>query len=229
VEEKPAAPKEPPKPVGFISVCVGEGVAATFRDLGADYVVHGGQTMNPSTDDILAAIDAVNAESILIFPNNKNIFLVAERAAEMTTDKKIIVVHTAQFTQGITAMMNYDESATPEENAANMEALISSVTTLSFTRAVRDAEIDGLHIKDGQILGLVGGKVRSVAEDIPTALAALLELAKDASFITVYTGAEAVADVTEQVEGALAAAAPAAELMTLAGGQPLYDYVIAVE
>ena len=229
VEEKPTAPKAPKKPVGFISICVGEGVAATFRDLGVDYVVHGGQTMNPSTDDILAAIDAVNADSILILPNNKNIFLVAERAAEMTTDKKIIVVHTSQFTQGVTAMMSYDESATPEENAANMEELIGAVTTISFTRAVRDAEIDGLHIKDGQVLGLVGGKVKSVAEEIPAALTALADKVTEAAFLTVYTGADARPEITEQVKEILNDAAPDAELMVLEGGQPLYDYVIAVE
>ncbi len=226
--EKPA-PKGPRKPVGFISICVGEGVAATFRDLGVDYVVPGGQTMNPSTDDILAAIDAVNADNIIILPNNKNIFLVAERAAEMTADKHILVVHTAQFTQGITAMMNYDEGAAPADNAAAMEEAIQAVTTLSFTRAVRDAEIDGLHIKDGQILGLVGGKVKSAAADIPAALEPLLELVADAAFLSVYTGADADAAVTAVLESTLQAKAPDAELMVLEGGQPLYDYVIAVE
>jgi dihydroxyacetone kinase-like predicted kinase len=118
IEEKQDE-KQPRKPIGFISIAVGDGVAAAFRDLGVDYVVPGGQTMNPSTDDILAAVDAVNADTIFVFPNNKNIFLVAERAAEMTEDKKLIVIHSSQFTQGITAMMMYDESADAEANKAN--------------------------------------------------------------------------------------------------------------
>ena len=228
-EAAPAASEAPRKPVGFISIAVGEGVAATFRDLGVDYVVPGGQTMNPSTDDVLKAIAAVNADTIFILPNNKNIFLVAERAAEMTEDKKILVVHTSQFTQGFTAMMTYDESVSPEENAAAMEEAITGVTTLSFTRAVRDAEIDGLSIKDGEVLGLIGGKVKTVANDIPTALDALLATVEDAAFISVYTGADATPELTAKVEELLATKASDAELMTLEGGQPLYDYVIAIE
>ncbi|MBQ8356334.1 MAG: DAK2 domain-containing protein [Clostridia bacterium] len=229
IDEKPAAPKEPRKPVGFVSISVGEGVAATFRDLGVDYVVPGGQTMNPSTEDVLRAIDAVNADTVFILPNNKNIFLVAERAAEMTEDKKIIVIHSAQFTQGFTAMMVYDETLAPEENAAAMEEAITGVTTLSFTRAVRDAEIDGLSIKDGEVLGLVGGKVKSVAGEIPAALAALMEHVSEPAFISVYCGADAVPEITAKVEEMLRTNAPDAELMVLDGGQPLYDYVIAVE
>ena len=229
VSEAPTAPKAPRKPIGFISIAVGEGVAATFRDLGVDYVVPGGQTMNPSTDDVLKAIDAVNADTVFILPNNKNIFLVAERAAEMTEDKKILVVHTSQFTQGFTAMMAYDESATPEENAAAMEEAITGVTTLSFTRAVRDAEIDGLSIKDGEVLGLLGGKVKTVANDILTALTELLASVEDAAFVSVYTGADATPELTAKVEELLTAKLTDAELMTLEGGQPLYDYVIAIE
>jgi dihydroxyacetone kinase-like predicted kinase len=185
--------------------------------------------MNPSTDDVLKAIDAVNADTVFILPNNKNIFLVAERAAEMTEDKKIIVIHSAQFTQGITAMMMFDESATPEENAAAMEEAIAAVTTLSFTRAVRDAEIDGLSIKDGEVLGLLNGKVKATAADIPTALKSLLEMVDAASFVSVYCGADATADLTATVESLLTEKSPDAECMTLEGGQPLYDYVISLE
>ena len=224
-----SAPAAPRKPVGFVSICVGEGVAAAFRDLGVDYIVPGGQTMNPSTDDVLKAIDAVNADTVFILPNNKNIFLVAERAAEMTEDKKIIVIHSSQFTQGITAMMMFDESATPEENAAGMEEAIAAVTTLSFTRAVRDAEIDGLSIKDGEVLGLLNGKVKAVAADIPTALRTLLTMVEGASFVSVYCGADATAELTATVEGILGECLADAECMTLEGGQPLYDYVISLE
>ena len=229
IEEAPAAQKEPRKPVGFVSIAVGEGVAATFRDLGVGYIVPGGQTMNPSTDDVLKAIDAVNADTVFILPNNKNIFLVAERAAEMTEDKKIIVIHTAHFTQGFTAMMMYDETVSPEENAAVMEEVIQGVTTLSFTRAVRDADIDGLSIKDGQVLGLVGGKVKAVAAEIPEALEKLLAFVDAPSFLSVYCGADATDELTAKIEEILGAKLPDAELTVLDGGQPLYDYVIAVE
>jgi len=228
LEEKGAV-AEPRLPVGFISIAVGDGVAATFRDLGVGYVVPGGQTMNPSTDDILAAIDAVNADNIFILPNNKNIFLVAERAAEMTTDKKIFVVHTSQFTQGFTAMMTYDESLTPAQNAAAMEEVAATVTTISFTRAVRDAEIDGMHIKNGEVLGLLNGKVRAVAADIPAALEQLLDAVNAPAFVSVYAGADAMDTVTAKVQEMLAARAPSAEMLVLEGGQPLYDYVISLE
>ena len=228
-EKQPAAPKEPPKPVGFVSVCVGDGVAEVFRDLGVDYIVKGGQTMNPSTDDILTAIEAVNAETVFIFPNNKNIFLVAERAAEMTEDKKIVVIHSSQFTQGVTAMMSYDEGATPEENAAAMEEACKTVTTLSFTRAVRDADIDGMNIKDGEILGLVNGKVKASHVELAKALAPLLEMIDAPAFVSVYCGADATEEATAMVQEMLAAKAPDAELMVIEGGQPLYDFVIAVE
>ena len=217
------------KPVGFISICVGEGVSAAFRDVGVDYVVHGGQTMNPSTEDVLKAIDAVNADTVFVLPNNKNIFLVAERAAEMSADKKILVVHSAQFTEGLTAMMMYDESMAPEENAAAMEEAITAVTTLSFTHAVRDADIDGISIKNGEVLGLVNGKVKATSADILTALTALVELAGTPSFISIFCGEDAVGTTTEAIENILAERVPDAERMVLEGGQPLYDYVISFE
>lgn len=219
----------PRKPVGFISICVGEGIAAAFRDLGVDQIVSGGQTMNPSTDDVLQAIHAVNADTIFVLPNNKNIFLVAERAAEMTEDKQIIVIHSSQFTQGVTAMMMYDESASPEDNAVAMEEAIAGVNTLSFTRAVRNAEIDGMSIKDGQVLGLLNGKVKAASVDIPTALHILLGMVDGASFVSIYCGEDATAELTAAVEEILGKKAPDAECMVLEGGQPLYDYVISLE
>ena len=221
--------KAPRKPIGFISIAVGDGVAETFRDLGVDYVVPGGQTMNPSTDDILAAVDQVNADTIFVFPNNKNIFLVAERAAEMTEDKKLIVVHTSQFTQAITAMMLYDESVSAEENEQNMLAAIEGVTTLSFTHAVRDAEIDGLSIKDGEFLGLVNGKVKASDFSMTAVLERLCAELSGASYLTVYCGADATESDTAAVTEILAANVSNAEIVTLSGGQPLYPFVIAAE
>lgn len=224
------APTEPAKPYGFVSVAVGDGVSALFRDLGVDYIVPGGQTMNPSTEDVLNAIAAVNAETIYILPNNKNIFMVSDRAAELTTDKKVIVIPSAHFTQGLSAMMVFDESADAEANAEAMKEALTTVTTLSLTHAVRDAEIDGLNIKDGQVLGLLDGKVKVAADSdfaAVEALRALLDV--EPSFLSVYCGEDAVAEETARIEAFLAEAYPTAEVMVVEGGQPLYDYVISVE
>ena len=226
----PAKPKTPAKPYGFVSVTVGEGVSELFRDLGVDYIVPGGQTMNPSTEDILAAIDAVNAETVYILPNNKNIFMVSDRAAELTSDKRVIVIPAAQFTQGICAMMVFDESASPEENAEVMNEAMKGVTTLSLTHAVRDAEIEGLHIKDGQVLGLVNGKVKTVADADFDAVEQLLDAIPDGpSFLSIYCGADAVPDEAVRIEELLRERFAGAEVLSVQGGQPLYDFVISAE
>ena len=225
-ESKSAAPK---KPYGFVAVAVGEGVCSLFRDLGADYIVPGGQTMNPSTEDVLNAIAAVNAETVYILPNNKNIFMVSDRAAELTTDKNVIVIPSAHFTQGFAAMMAFDETAAPGDNAEAMKEMMSTVTTLSLTHAVRDAEIDGLHIKDGQVLGLVNGKVKVTTATDYEAVAALLDRIDEPSFLSLYTGADAKAEETAEIEALLRERYPAAELVVAKGGQPLYDYVISAE
>ena len=228
-KEAPAAKPEPRVANGFVSIAVGDGVASVFRDLGVNYIVPGGQTMNPSTDDILAAIDAVNADTIFIMPNNKNIFLVADRAAEMTEGKRVIVLPTTQFTQGIAAMMVFDDSADADTNEAAMRAAIEGVTTLSFTHAVRDADIDGMSIKDGQILGLVNGKVKAAKDSVIATLADIVAEIGAPAFLTVYTGAEATAEEAAAIEAALREAAPDAELVVIEGGQPLYPYVISAE
>ncbi len=230
VQEAPLASAAPKKPYGFVSVAVGEGVSALFRDLGADYIVPGGQTMNPSTEDVLTAVSAVNADTVFILPNNKNIFMVSDRAAELTTDKKVIVIPSAQFTQGFAAMMTFDESAAPEENAAAMTEAMQAVTTLSLTHAVRDAEIDGLHIKDGQVLGLVNGKVKkATATDYDAVLELLPFIETEPMFLSVYTGADATEAESAKIEALLAERFPSAEIVVTMGGQPLYDYVISAE
>jgi dihydroxyacetone kinase-like predicted kinase len=226
----PEKPATPPKAYGFVSVAVGEGITELFRDLGVDYIVPGGQTMNPSTEDVLKAIESVNAETVYIFPNNKNIFMVSDRAAELTTDKKVIVIPSAQFTQGFAAMMVFDESATPEENTEAMKEAMQGVTTLSLTHAVRDAEIDGLHIKDGQVLGLVNGKVKvATATDFEAVEKLLAFLVNEPEFLSVYCGADADPAQTEKIKALFAEKYPAAELIEAFGGQPLYDYVISAE
>ncbi len=220
---------EPKKPYGFVAVAVGEGVCNLFRDLGVDYIVPGGQTMNPSTEDVLNAIAAVNAETVYILPNNKNIFMVSDRAAELTTDKNVIVIPSAHFTQGFSAMMAFDESAAPGDNAEAMKEMMSMVTTLSLTHAVRDAEIDGLHIKDGQVLGLVNGKVKVTTATDYEAVAALLDLIDEPAFLSLYTGADANDEETAKIEALLRERYCDAEIVVAKGGQPLYDYVISAE
>ncbi len=225
-ESKPDAPR---KRYGFVAVAVGEGVCNLFRDLGVDYIVPGGQTMNPSTEDVLNAIAAVNAETVYILPNNKNIFMVSDRAAELTTDKNVIVIPSAHFTQGFSAMMAFDESAAPGDNAEAMKEMMGTVTTLSLTHAVRDAEIDGLHIKDGQVLGLVNGKVKVTTATDYEAVAALLDMIDEPAFLSLYTGADASDEETAKIEALLRERYCDAEILVAKGGQPLYDYVISAE
>ena len=224
----PVADKK--KPYGFVSVAVGAGVEALFRDLGVDVIVPGGQTMNPSTEDVLKAVSAVNAETVFILPNNKNIFMVSDRAAELTTDKKVVVIPSAHFTQGFSAMMAFDESADAEANAEAMKEAMQAVTTLTLTHAVRDAEIDGLHIKDGQVLGLLNGRVRTANSGCFEAAAALLSMVEcEPMFLSLYCGADAVPAETERIKALVEEAYPDAELVVADGGQPLYDYVISIE
>ncbi len=225
-EPKADAPK---KPYGFVAVAVGEGVCNLFRDLGVDYIVPGGQTMNPSTEDVLNAIASVNAETVYILPNNKNIFMVSDRAAELTTDKNVIVIPSAHFTQGFSAMMAFDESAAPGDNAEAMKEMMGMVTTLSLTHAVRDAEIDGLHIKDGQVLGLVNGKVKVTTSTDYEAVNALLNMIDEPAFLSLYTGADATEEETAKIEALLRERYCDAEIVVAKGGQPLYDYVISAE
>ena len=228
--EKPAPKADAPKkPYGFVAVAVGDGVCSLFRDLGVDYIVPGGQTMNPSTEDVLKAIDSVNAETVYILPNNKNIFMVSDRAAELTTDKNVIVIPSAHFTQGFSAMMAFDESAAPGDNAEAMKEMMGMVTTLSLTHAVRDAEIDGLHIKDGQVLGLVNGKVKVTTATDYEAVAALLDMIDEPAFLSLYTGADANEEETAKIEALLRERYCDAEIVVAKGGQPLYDYVISAE
>ena len=226
----PETPAAPPKPYGFVSVAVGDGVSALFRDLGVDYIVPGGQTMNPSTEDVLDAVAAVNAETVYILPNNKNIFMVSDRAAELTEDKRVIVIPSAHFTQGLSAMMVFDESADPDMNAGAMKEALETVTTLSLTHAVRDADVDGLNIKDGQVLGLVDNKVKIAVDTDYDAVKELLAFVPaEVAFLSVYCGEDAVAEEAERIEALCREAFPNAEVLVVEGGQPLYDYVISAE
>ena len=218
------------KQYGFVSVCLGEGIHNTFRDLGADRIISGGQTMNPSTQDILDAICKTPAEVVFVLPNNKNIFLAAQQAAEMCEDKRVIMLETRSITQGIAAMMNFDESAEVDANLETMKAAMKNVTTISITYAVRNTTVDGMPIRQGQKLGLVDGKIRCVTDHARQCVLDLTEYMEHASFITIFYG-EAVP--VEKAEKMLAALREKLgydkEYVLIPGGQPLYDYIISAE
>ncbi len=224
--EKIAAPE---KKYGFVSVCMGDGIRDMFHDFSVDEVVFGGQTMNPSMQDILDAVEKTPSEIVFVLPNNKNIDMVAMQAAEASTEKKVIVIHTKSVPEGISALLSFDENATPEENTEAMSEAIGIVKSISVTHAVRDASIDGVAVRSGQAMGLLAGKIRSVGATAAEALEKMLPLMKDAAYITIFYGEDVTAPEAEQVETMIADAATDAEVVLAYGGQPLYDYIISVE
>ena len=229
LDSKKPAVKKPSKKFGFVSVCLGDGIAAAFRDVGVDTVVYGGQTMNPSTQDIIDAINATPARNVFVFPNNKNIYMVAEQAAKLIKDRSVFIVPTKSVPQGISAMIAYNPDASAEENFAVMEAAIGNVTSMSVTGAVRSTTVEGEKITDGQMLGLVDGSIDCVADDAADCLRGLAKKMADASYIMVFCG-EGVSDSEAALaEEIIRAAAPMAEIAVMSGGQPLYPYVISVE
>ena len=229
--EAPAAVAEPEKPFGFLAVCAGEGLAAIFRDLGADGVVSGGQTMNPSTESILQGINKIPAETVFVLPNNSNIIMAAQQC-DALTDKQVIVIPTKTVPQGITALMNVDfEAEDPQSVAQAMNASLGSVTTAQITYAARDSEFDGFSIKSGDYLALEDGKLFSTEQDLNALLHKLADEARNkaADFISLYFG-EDVAEADAQAAGRLfEAACPDAEVAVLSGGQPVYYYIISME
>ena len=223
--------KMPKKDVGFISVSIGEGVGNIFRDLGADYLIEGGQTMNPSTEDMLNAIDQVNADTIFIFPNNKNIILAANQAQTLVKDKKIIVIPTKTIPQGITALINYVPEKTPEENEAVMCEEILMVKTGQLTYAVRDTKIDDKEIHDGDIMGVGDHGILAVGKEIEaTALETVEQMMDDdAELISIYYGEDMSEEAAEALAEKLTEAYPDCDVEVNAGGQPIYYYIISVE
>lgn len=229
VEAEKPAPKKPTKKYGFVSVCLGDGIAAAFKDIGVDTVVHGGQTMNPSTQDIIDAVAATPAKNVFVLPNNKNIYMVAEQAAKLIKDKKVFIVPSRSVPQGISAMIAYNPDASVEQNFSDMEKALDSVTSMSITGAVRSTTVEGEKITDGQMLGLVNGNIDCVADNTEECLRKLAEKMADASYIMVFCG-EGVDEVgAATAENIIRAAAPMAEIAVMQGGQPLYPYVISVE
>ena len=229
-EEAPAA-DEPRKPYGFIAVSIGEGLGEIFKGIGADYLIEGGQTMNPSTEDMLNAIDKVNADVIYILPNNKNIILAAEQAKSLVEDKKIFVVPSKTVPQGIAALINFLPDLSPEENLENMTVEMGHIRTGQITYAVRNTNIDGMEIHEGDIMGIGDSGMLAVGQDVEeTVLETLKRMVDDESeLISVYYGE----DVTEEKAEALVKKAqesfPNCEVELNDGGQPIYYYLLSVE
>ena len=227
------APKkeEPRKEYGFIAVSVGDGLSEIFKGIGADYMIEGGQTMNPSTEDMINAIDKVNADVIYIFPNNKNIILAAEQAKYLVEDKKIIVVPSKTIPQGIAALISFSPEAGPEENLENMVEEMGRVHTGQITYAVRNTNIDGMEIREGDIMGIGDSGMLAVEQDIATAVLKTLErmVDEDSELISVYFGADVEEADAEALLEQIEEAYPDCEVELNNGGQPVYYYLLSVE
>ena len=223
--------KEPKKECGFISVSIGEGIGEIFKGLGVDCLIEGGQTMNPSTEDMLSAIDKVNAENVFIFPNNKNVILAANQAKVLTKDKKIFVIPTKTVPQGITAVINYTPDRTPEENEASMMEEIQHVKTGEVTYAVRDTHIDDKEIHEGDFMGIGDHSILSVGKNLSDVtkdmLAAMAD--DDSELISIYYGADIDEETANALGNEIMELYSGCDVEIYSGGQPIYYYVISVE
>ena len=230
-EEKEEKPAEPPKEMGFISVSIGEGINEIFKGLGVDYIIEGGQTMNPSTEDMLNAIEKVNAKTVFILPNNKNIILAANQAASLVEDKKIIVIPTKTIPQGITALINYIPDSTPEDNEQRMSSEISMVKTGQVTYAVRDTVIDDKEIKQDDFMGIGDSGILSVGQNLePTVMDMMKQLVdEDSAIVSIYYGEDTKEEDANALGEKIGEAFPDVEIEVHYGGQPIYYYVISVE
>ena len=225
------APKEPRKSVGFIAVSIGEGMNSIFRELGVDYIIEGGQTMNPSTEDMLTAIDQVNADHIFILPNNKNIVLAANQARSLVKDKDVIVIPTKTVPQGITAVISYMPDADVDTNEETMLEEITNVKTGQVTYAVRDTHIDDKEIHEGDIMGIGDAGILSVGQSVEaTAKEMLAKMTdEDSEMISLYYGEDIREEDAERFGQEIAELYPDVDVDVHSGGQPIYYYVISVE
>lgn len=229
-----AAPKkftEPAKKYGFISVSVGEGLSEIFKGLGCDYLIEGGQTMNPSTEDMLNAISQVNAENIFILPNNKNIVMAANQARDLTTDKNIIVVPTKTIPQGITALINFIADNSPEENEKDMLEVLTSVKTGQVTYAVRDTMIDDKEIHMGDFMGIGDSGILSVGKDKLDVTVEMVaqQVTDDTELVTIYYGSEVTEEEATELQDKISEKFADFDVDVQFGGQPVYYYIISVE
>ena len=232
MSEQELAPKiaEPEKPMGVVSVCAGEGLAGVFRDLGVDGVISGGQTMNPSTQDILEAVNKVPAETVFILPNNKNIIMAAQQV-EGLTPKNVVVIPSKTVPQGITAMLNFNGEGTVEENTEAMTDSLSTVDTMQITYAARNSDFDGYLIQEGDYLAMVGSSLFGTSRDITVLLQALAEKIRDdgKEFVTIYYGEDIQEKHAQKAADLFAEICPDADVNLLCGGQPVYYYMISAE
>lgn len=229
--ENKAIEMMPHKEVGFIAVSVGDGINDIFKGLGVDYIIEGGQTMNPSTEDMLNAIDRVNADTVFILPNNKNIILAANQAQMMVKDKNIIVIPTKTVPQGITAIINYVPDLSVQENEENMKSEIGNVKTGQVTYAVRDTSIDDKEIKQGDYMGIGDAGILSVGSDVSDVTFDMVKemMSDDLELISVYYGEEITEDVAEALKARIEEAYPSCDIELQFGGQPIYYYIISAE
>ncbi len=221
---------EPAKKFAFAAVAVGQGIADTLRQLGVDRIIEGGQTMNPSTDDILTAINAMNADNIFVFPNNKNIIMAAQQAKDIC-DKNVIVIPTKSVTQAISCMLVFDESQSADDIESSMNDVMNSVVSAQITHAVRDTVVDGLEIKDGDILGMVDGKIKFVDKSVHDSAVNIVKSAinDDTSLVTLFYGADTPEDDADALCDELENMYPEVDFSMNFGGQPVYNYYISLE
>ena len=221
----------PAKEMGFVSVSIGEGMNEVFRGLGVDYLIEGGQTMNPSTEDMLNAFEHVNAKTVFILPNNKNIIMAANQAVDLVEDKQIIVIPTKTIPQGITALVNYIPDHSAEENKEQMMAEIENVKTGQVTYAVRDTEIDGKTIKQNDFMGIGDKSILSVGTDLKATTLEMVDamVDEDSAIVSIYFGSDSDEDSANELAAAIEEKYPDVEVEVNDGGQPIYYYVISVE
>ena len=227
-EEKP---QEPPKKYGFVAVSAGEGLSTIFEEIGVDYVIRGGQTMNPSTDDIISAIDKVNAENVFILPNNKNIVLAANQAAEIVDAKKVYVVTTATIPQGIAAMLEFNEALEPEENLEGMKEASLGIKTGEITFAVRDTSVEGKEIRKNNIMGISDNGIDAVGTDVEEVTKQLIDtlVDEDSGLISLYYGEDVSKEEAEAFAASLSEKYDDLDVDIRFGGQPIYYYILSVE
>ena len=230
MEQPGGSPVQPAKRYGVVSVCAGEGLADLFRELGADGIVQGGQTMNPSTNDILTAVEQVNAETVFVLPNNKNIIMAAQQAVPMAT-RQVIVVETATVPQGVTALLELDPDQDPETNREAMSAAMKNVTTMSLTYAARPSVFDGQTIRQGDYIALLEGSLFGTGPDMGALLEQLAQKVRDlgADCVTIYYGQGVSESDAGNAAARFSAQCPEAEVTLLSGGQPVYYYLISAE
>ena len=232
MSEQELAPKiaEPEKPFGIVSVCAGEGLADVFQNLGTDGIISGGQTMNPSTQDILEAVNKVPAETVFVLPNNKNIIMAAEQV-DALTPKKVVVIPSKTVPQGVTAMLNFNPEGSEEENVEAMTESLATVDTMQITYAARNSDFDGYDIHEGDYLALYGSQLFGTSQDIKVLLKSLAQKVRDdgKEYVTIYYGADVKEKHAQKTADLFAEICPDADVNLLSGGQPVYYYMISAE